>query len=185
MSRIGKKPILIPTGVEVRVDGDAVTVKGPKGQLTWAGNPLTKVALGEEDGAKVVQISVAQPDDTHERAMWGTARATIANMVEGVVNGFTKTLEINGVGFRANAAGKKLVLSLGFSHDIDFDLPEGITATVDKNVVTVTGIDRQMVGEIAARLRSLKKPEPYLGKGIKYTDETIRRKAGKAAKSAE
>jgi len=185
MSRIGKKPILIPAGVDVRIEGASVTVKGPKGALTMAIPEAVTVTIADADGGKAMEVAVALPEEKFQRALWGTMRANLANMVTGVTQGFSKSLEINGVGFRASAAGKKLMLNLGFSHDVEFPLPEGIAATVEKNVITVTGIDRHLVGETAARIRGLKKPEPYLGKGIKYSDEVIRRKAGKAAKSAE
>ena len=185
MSRIGKKPIEIPNGVDVRVEGATVHVKGPKGALSLAVPSDAKVSLGEEEGAKVLQVTVTTPDEKAQRSLWGTIRANLANLIRGVTEGYTKSLEINGVGFRASVAGKKLVLTIGFSHDVEFILPEGISATVEKNVITLTGIDRQLVGETAAQIRAWKKPEPYLGKGIKYTDEVIRRKAGKAAKAAE
>jgi large subunit ribosomal protein L6 len=184
MSRIGKKPIIIPAGVEVRVQGSEVSVKGPKGQLTMTTHPAATVTVGDLEGGKAITIAVGNAQEKKERALWGTTRALIANMIKGVTEGFSKSLEITGVGFRASVSGKKLMLTIGFSHDVEFPLPEGIAATVEKNVITVSGIDRQLVGETAAQIRGFKKPEPYLGKGIKYTDEVIRRKAGKAASKA-
>lgn len=184
MSRVGKKPIVIPEKVDVKVDGLAVTVKGPLGELSATLHPAVTATLA--DGGKAIELSVQDPEDVSERSLWGTWRATLANMVEGVTKGFSKSLEVNGVGFRVSLAGNKLVLALGFSHDVEFPVPAGITAKVDKNVITVSGPDKILVGETAAQIRSLKKPEPYKGKGIKYLDETIRRKAGKAAgKGAE
>lgn len=185
MSRIGKKPIVIPSGVDVTVGDGQVTVKGPKGTLTRAVHGHVSVALEDVDGGKGFVVSVRNPDAVGDRAQWGTARANLANMVTGVTAGFSRSLEINGVGFRVNVQGQKIVLNLGFSHDVEYLVPEGVTAVADKNVLTLTGADREMVGQTAARIRKLRVPEPYKGKGIKYTDETIRRKAGKAAKAGE
>lgn len=179
MSRIGKLPITIPDGVTVTITGQAVAVKGPKGNLEFTANPRVTVAM--ED--KHVSISVKNPELQSDRALWGLTRVLVSNMVIGVTQGFQKQLEINGVGFKAAVAGKKLTLNLGFSHPIEYPIPEGITMTVEKNVLTVAGIDKQLVGEISAKIRAFKKPEPYKGKGIKYTTETIRRKAGKVVKA--
>lgn len=180
MSRVGKLPIPLPAGVTVTSAEGQVTVKGAKGTLSMPVHRRVKVTVGDS----VVTISVAAPDEQTDRALWGLTRALVANMVRGVTEGFAKRLEINGVGYRAVASGKNLQLFLGFSHAIDFPIPEGITATVEKNVVTIAGIDKQLVGETAAKIRSLKKPEPYKGKGIKYETEVIRRKAGKVVKAA-
>lgn len=180
MSRIGKLPITIPAGVTVTVTESAVMTKGPKGELTFPLHRHVVVTVADN----VATITVKHPDEQEDRALWGLTRASLANMVRGVTEGYTKQLEINGVGFRAQAAGQKLTLFLGFSHSIDFPIPAGITATVDKNVITISGIDKQLVGETAAKIRALKKPEPYKGKGIKYSDEVIRRKAGKVVKAA-
>lgn len=180
MSRVGKLPIPLPAGVTVTSAEGQVTVTGAKGTLSMPVHRRVKVTVGDN----VVTISVAEPDEQSDRALWGLTRALVANMVRGVTEGFVKRLEINGVGYRAVASGKNLQLFLGFSHAIDFPVPEGITATVEKNVVTIAGIDKQLVGETAAKIRSLKKPEPYKGKGIKYETETIRRKAGKVVKAA-
>ncbi|NBS41079.1 50S ribosomal protein L6 [bacterium] len=185
MSRIGKKPILIPSGVDVIVDGQNVTVKGPKGTLTRTVHAHVTVSVEDMDGAKAVAITVKNGDAVGDRAQWGTARANLANLVRGVTEGFSRSLEVNGVGFRVAVQGKNVAMNLGFSHDVNFALPEGVTATVDKNILTIVGMDREVVGQTAARIRKLKVPEPYKGKGIKYTDEVVRRKAGKAAKAGE
>ncbi len=176
MSRIGKKPVLIPDKVKVSVAaGGAVVVEGPKGRLEWR--------LPEEIGATVADGKVTLETKTatkRARAMHGLSRALVGNMVTGVSEGFKKQLEINGVGFKAAVQGKVLNLSLGFSHPINFPIPDGITITVaDNTKVTVEGIDRQKVGQVAADIRSFYPPEPYKGKGVKYADETILRKEGK------
>ncbi len=180
MSRVGKKPIKIPQGVEVLVEKQEVKIKGPKGELVQKIN--SKVKVEKKDGE--LRVSVDNPQDKRQRALWGLFTSLLNNMVEGVTEGFEKQLEINGVGYGAQLQGKKLVLKVGYSHLVDFDIPEGIDVKVEKNIVTVSGIDKQQVGEIAAQIRSVRKPEPYKGKGIKYVDEVIRRKAGKAAKAA-
>jgi large subunit ribosomal protein L6 len=176
MSRIGKNPIQIPKGVSVNVGSDVVTVKGPKGQLQMDLHPaVTVVAEGSE-------VVCTRHDETRQsRAAHGLVRAQTANMVRGVSEGFTRRLEINGVGYRAEVSGKKLTLQLGYSHPIEFPLPEGITAAVDKNQVVLSGIDKQKLGATAATIRAFRPPEPYKGKGVKYAEETILRKVGKAA----
>lgn len=184
MSRIGKKPILIPAQVDVAIDGQQVTVTGPKGKLTRSLNEHVTAVVSDIEGGKGVLVTVQDPELVADRAQWGTARANIANMVTGVTVGFTKTLEINGVGFRVAVQGKTITMNLGFSHDVVFVLPEGITGVAEKNVLKLTGNDRDEVGLTAARIRKLRPPEPYKGKGIKYDDEVIRRKAGKAAKAS-
>ena len=178
MSRIGKNPIAIPGGVDVNIDGAEVTVKGPKGTLTHT--VVDPIAVAIEEG----QIVVTRPDDERRsRAMHGLTRTLIANMVIGVTEGYKKQLEITGTGYRVVAKGKDLEFSLGFSHTIVVPAPEGIEFTVESQTkFTVAGIDKQLVGETAARIRKLKKPEPYKGKGIHYMGETIRRKVGKAGK---
>lgn len=177
MSRVGKAPITLPSGVTATVANHVLTVKGPKGELhrTFKNDVVVKI----EDG----QMSVAksEQDSKNADAMWGLYRSLFANMVTGVSEGFSKKLEINGVGYRASVSGNKLMLSLGFSHPVEYPLPSGITASVEGNVITVMGADKELVGEVAAQIRRFRKPEPYKGKGIKYSDETIRRKAGKAA----
>jgi len=180
MSRIGKLPITVPSGVDVTIDGQSVTVKGPKGQLSHTvANPIT-VARGE-DGT----IEVARPNDERQsKALHGLSRTLVANMVTGVTDGYEKKLEIVGVGYRVLAKGPSQVeLQLGYSHPVFFDAPEGVTFTVETNTrFTVLGIDKQQVGEVAANIRKLRKPEPYKGKGIRYAGEQIRRKVGKAGK---
>lgn len=179
MSRVGKKPLALPDKVDVKVDGSTVAVKGPKGQLAITLDPRVKVAVE----GKELNVSVADPENVKQRALWGLSRRLIENMTVGVTKGYEKKLEINGVGFKAAVSGKTLKLDVGFSHEVDFPIPEGLSVTVEKNLITVSGIDKQFVGEIAAQIRRVKKPEPYKGKGIKYVDEQIHRKAGKAAKA--
>ena len=169
----------IPAGVEVKLDGATIAVKGPKGQLSLTLDSRVKVAI---EGAELT-VTVNDPENVKQRALWGLSRRLIENLVVGVTKGYEKKLEVNGVGFKVNLAGKILKLDVGFSHEVDFPVPEGVTVAVDKNLITVTGIDKQKVGETAAQIRSIKKPEPYKGKGIKYVDEQIHRKAGKAAKA--
>ena len=179
MSRIGRAPIAIPAGVTVTIAaGNNVTVKGPKGTLTSTFLPV--VAITEENGAIVVTRA---SEEKEIRAIHGLTRALIANMVEGVTNGYSKRLEIVGVGYRAEKQGKKLVLNLGYSHPVFFEEGNGITFEVpDSNTIVVSGIDKQVVGQVAAQIREKRPPEPYLGKGIKYAGEQIRRKAGKTGK---
>lgn len=179
MSRIGKQPVVIPNGVTVTVTPDnVVTVKGSKGQLTKAMHKDIKIAI--ED----TQVVVTRPsDDKNHRALHGLTRALINNMVTGVSDGFAKTLELVGVGYRAQLKGKKLTLSLGYSHPVEIDAVEGITyETPDANTIIVKGADKELVGAVAANIRKWREPEPYKGKGIKYKDEIIRRKEGKTGK---
>lgn len=178
MSRIGRLPISVPAGVEVSVDGAAVKVKGPKGELTHTvAAPITAVV---EDGT----VSVSRPNDEREsRSLHGLTRTLIANMIQGVSQGYTKQLEIIGTGYRVQAKGADLEFALGYSHPVPFEAPEGITLSVEGvNKVNVSGIDKQQVGEVAAKIRKLRLPDPYKGKGVRYTGEQIRRKAGKAGK---
>lgn len=179
MSRIGKLPIPIPEGVTLQVKGQTVEVKGPKGTLTQDMLPEAQVRI---DGQQAL-VTVKDPNIKRERALWGLYRTLIANMVEGVTKGYEKKLEINGIGFKAAIQGTSVVLNLGFSHPVNFPLPAGITGKVEKNILTLGGIDKQLVGETAAKIRELKPPEPYKGKGIKYVEEVIRRKAGKVVKA--
>lgn len=177
MSRIGKLPIAIPSGVTITVEPDEITVAGGKGTLKQFTMP--GVTVTNKDGeVKVTRIN----DEPKNRAKHGLMRALINNMVLGVTTGFSKKLEINGVGYRVAAQGLGLKLNLGFSHDVIFNLPAGITAAVEQNTITITGIDKQQVGQVAAEIRALKKPEPYKGKGIKYEGERIIRKSGKSGK---
>lgn len=178
MSRIGKMPIKIPSGVQVKVDGHSVNVKGPKGELTRSFNPNLTIAV--EDS----QVIVKTPGSKNLNAIHGLTRALLNNMVVGVKDGFKKGLEIEGVGYRAELQGKNLVLALGFSHPVPIVPPDGISFVVEKTQrnFSVEGVDRQLVGEVASRIRAIRPPEPYKGKGIHYQGEHIRRKAGKAGK---
>ncbi len=184
MSRIGKQPITIPAGVDIVIDGQTATIKGPKGTLIQAIHPTVNVEIKEEAGVKILAVTV-NGSDVFARSIWGTTRANLANAVEGVLNGYKISLEVVGVGYRVNVQGNKVVLDVGYSHSVDYILPEGVAAAVEKNTLTLSGIDKILVGETAAQIRRVRAPEPYGGKGIKYVDEVIRRKAGKAAKSGE
>jgi large subunit ribosomal protein L6 len=177
MSRVGKLPIGIPSGVTITVDPDNITVAGSKGTLTQFTMP--DITVKQEDSNIVVSRA---NDEPKIRAKHGLMRALINNMVVGVSTGFSKKLELNGVGFRWSVAGSDLKMSLGFSHEVVYPLPQGITATVEQNTLTITGISKQQVGQVAAEIRAFKKPEPYKGKGIKYEGERIIRKSGKSGK---
>ena len=177
MSRVGKQPIAIPSGVTITVDPDFVTVAGSKGTLKQFTMPGVTVKV--EEGQAVV---VRDNDEPVNRAKHGLMRSLVNNMVVGVSQGFQKKLEITGVGYRVNMQGTDLKFNLGLSHDVIFKLPQGITATTEQNVITIAGIDKQQVGQVAAEIRALKKPEPYKGKGIKYAGERILRKSGKSGK---
>ncbi|MFA5106819.1 MAG: 50S ribosomal protein L6 [Patescibacteria group bacterium] len=182
MSKIGKIPVPLSPGVQLTVGHDnVVTVKGPKGELKQLLD--NHVQVRQED--QMIKVGVKNPDDRNQRALWGLSRSLINNMVIGVSKGFERKLEINGVGYRAALQGRTIQLNLGFSHPVNFPVPEGIEAKIEKNVITLTGIDKHLIGEVAAQIRRLKPPEPYKGKGIKYLEEVIRRKAGKAVKAAE
>lgn len=174
MSRIGKLPIVVPEKVDVKVDGTHVSVKGPNGQLEYSFASNVKIELKDKE-VLVTPIDESKPS----RSMWGTARTLINNMVIGVTTGFTKSLEYNGVGYKAAVSGNKLTLNLGYSHPIEYTLPEGVGAKVTKNVIDITGANKELVGFVAAKVRSFRPPEPYKGKGVKYSDEHIIRKAGK------
>ena len=175
MSRIGKRPVAIPSGVSAAIEGKTLSVKGPKGTLTLSLSD--EIAYAVEDG----QISVKPANDGKvARAYWGMQRTLVSNLVEGVTNGFTKILDITGVGYRAQSQGKTLRLQLGYSHDVNYDVPEGIEIkTPDNTTVEISGIDKQKVGQVAAEIRRWRKPEPYKGKGIRYRGEYIFRKEGK------
>ncbi|WP_130837239.1 50S ribosomal protein L6 [Lachnoclostridium sp. Marseille-P6806] len=178
MSRIGKMPIAIPAGVTVEVaENNTVTVKGPKGTLTRA---LPKeMTIKQENG----QIVIERPNDLkREKSLHGLTRSLLNNMVVGVTTGFEKKLEVNGVGYRAAKQGKKLVLTLGYSHPVEMEDPDGVETSVEGQIISVKGIDKERVGQLAAEIRDKRRPEPYKGKGIKYADETIRRKVGKTGK---
>jgi len=175
MSRIGKKAVPVPKGVTASIDGQKVAVKGPKGELSFVATD--NITLTMEDGA----IAVAPRDETKEaRAAWGMSRTMVANLFEGVTKGFERKLEINGVGYRAAVQGSNLQLNLGYSHDVAFPIPKGITITTPKPTeILIVGSNRQQVGQVAAEIREFRKPEPYKGKGIKYAEEKIHRKEGK------
>jgi large subunit ribosomal protein L6 len=182
MSRIGKQPIPIPSGVTIDLKNGVVTTKGPKGSLTFTPHQRIQIKV---DGSTI--LVERKSDEILDRSLHGLTRTIIANMIHGVTQGFSKRLEIQGVGYRAQIQGKNLQLALGFSHPVDFSAPTGITFEIDKekkNIITVSGIDKVLVGQVAANLRSLRKPEPYKGKGIRYVGEMVRRKAGKAATTA-
>ena len=174
MSRIGKMPVGLPDKVEVKVNGTHVSVKGPNGQLDYTFSENVNIELKDKE-------VVVTPIDESKNAvsMWGTARTLINNMVTGVTTGFTKTLEFNGVGYKAAVSGSTLTLNLGYSHPIEYSLPEGVSAKVTKNVIDISGANKELVGFVAAKVRSFRPPEPYKGKGVKYADEHIIRKAGK------
>ncbi len=180
MSRVGKKPISIPDGVTITHRGDEVHVKGPKGSLSE--RIPAQITVEIADGS----VSFARPDDRKEsRALHGLARSLVANMVQGVSQPFVKELEIQGVGYRADMAGKTLKMLLGFSHPVEMDVPDGLTVSIDRNVIVkIEGIDRQKVGQFAADIRGIRPPEPYKGKGIRYVNEHVRRKVGKAGATA-
>ncbi|MDR6226942.1 50S ribosomal protein L6 [Desmospora profundinema] len=178
MSRIGKKPVAIPNGVEVKLDGSTIQVKGPKGTLTRELHPEISVKVEENE------VIVERPSDHRKhRALHGTIRSLVSNMVEGVTNGYTKSLELVGVGYRAQKKGSKVVLNVGYSHPVEVEPREGIELDVPSQTqIIVKGIDKEKVGAQAANIRSIREPEPYKGKGIKYSDERIRRKEGKTGK---
>lgn len=167
----------MPTDVQVKIEGDLVTVKGPKGELKR--KLIPQIAVAFENGE--IKVSIVNAKNKREKALWGLYWNLIRNMIIGVKDGFEKKLEINGVGYKVAGGGKKLIFQVGYSHPVEFILPEGIDSKVEENRITVTGADKELLGEIASQIRSIKKPEPYKGKGIKYADEVIRRKEGKAA----
>ncbi|KUK40854.1 MAG: 50S ribosomal protein L6 [Clostridia bacterium 62_21] len=176
MSRVGKKPVDIPRGVDIKLEGNIITVKGPRGQLRR--ELPARVSVVMQDGKLMVERASDEPRD---RSVHGLARTLVANMVEGVANGFQKSLELVGVGYRAAKQGKKLVLTVGYSHPVEIEPPEGIEIEVPApNKIIVKGADKELVGQVAARIRAVKEPEPYKGKGIRYEGEFIRTKAGKA-----
>jgi large subunit ribosomal protein L6 len=180
MSRIGKKPIEIPDGVEIKLEGRKVSVKGPKGSLDFLFHQDVEVKME----GKEIQVGVKKITK-QSKALWGLTRVLISNMIEGTTKGFEKQLELQGVGYRMAVSGKKLNMALGFSHPVEVDIPEGLEAKIEKNILSVSGIDKQKVGQFAASIRSLKKVEPYKGKGFRYVGEIVRRKAGKKAAGAE
>jgi len=182
MSRIGKRKIVLSDKVTFAIVGEDVVIKGPKGELKEKLHPHVSVTKNADNQ---LEVMVADTELKSDRALWGLYNALITNMVHGVTEGFSKQLEINGVGYRAEAKGsKQLILHVGYSHPVEFDIPEGLACAIDKNVITISGIDKKLIGAFAANVREIRKPEPYKGKGIKYMDEHIIRKAGKQAKGA-
>ncbi|MBU1164669.1 50S ribosomal protein L6 [Patescibacteria group bacterium] len=182
MSRIGKLPIEIPQGVKFEIKDNVAKVTGPKGELEKEFHPKVKIEQKENE----IIVSVKNPSNKEEAALWGLTRSLVANLVQGVTVGFEKKLEVNGVGYKAEVTGDTLVLNIGYSHPVEYKIKPTIKVEVEKNVITISGIDKQMVGQVAAEIRSTRRPEPYKGKGIKYIDEIIRRKVGKtAAKGSE
>ncbi len=176
MSRIGKKPIVIPQGVEVKLADGEISVKGPKGSLDFKFSQQVRIEI--KDGNLIVQ-KIGKTKDTP--AIWGTTARIIENMIKGVTEGFQKQLELNGVGFRMNLQGKKIILALGFSHPVEIEIPEGIEVKIENNLMTILGIDKQKIGQFAADIKKLKPVEPYKGKGFRYVGEIVRKKEGKKA----
>lgn len=181
MSRIGKKPVLLPNGVDATVEQGLVTVKGPKGTIPMA--VAEHVSITMQADPRALMVNVEREDNVRQRALWGLFRQLLQNAVDGVQKPFAKALEFVGVGYKVALEGRVVMMDLGFSHRVPFELPAGIEAAVEKQVLTLTGIDKYLVGETAARIRRIRPPEPYKGKGVKYVDEVVRRKAGKTAKS--
>lgn len=182
MSRIGKKPILLPSGIDLTVEAGKVVVKGQKASLTIPLPPHASVAL--QDDPRSAVVSVENETDVTQRAIWGLTRQLVSNAVQGLQKPYEKSLEFVGVGYRVALEGKNVVMDVGFSHSVTFPLPEGVEAKVDKQILTLISVDKQLLGETAAQIRRIRPPEPYKGKGVKYVDEVIRRKAGKTAKAA-
>ena len=188
MSRIGKKPILIPKNVEIKINDGEISAKGPKGELSLSWPSELSVSLKESgaEGKEGQELTIGVKKKTKRSpALWGLFRSLAFNLVLGVSDGFEKKLEINGVGYRASVEGKKIILNIGFSHPVEVEAPNGIEFKVEKNIITVSGADKQLVGQTAAKIRAQRKPEPYKGKGIKYLDEVIRRKSGKKVAGSE
>lgn len=180
MSRIGKKPVPVPAGVKIGVKDQIVNIEGPKGKLSLKFRPEVQVVM--DDASKSVTVSLAKgfsAEDKFSNALWGSTRAHVRNMIEGVTKGYEKSLEVVGVGWTAAVSGKTLKMTLGFANPVIMEIPTGLTVTVEKQIVKVAGPDRQLVGQFASAMRSKRKPEPYNGKGVKYTTETITRKQGK------
>ncbi len=181
MSRLGKLPIEVPPGTQIKLEQGYIIVKGPKGELKTRLNESVKVLVTEKE----ITLSIEDQTNGKEKALWGLYRSLIKNMVVGVNQHYIEKLEVNGVGFKASVSGSKLTLNVGFSHPVIYELPQGIKAEVQANIISISGSDKYLVGETAAQIRRVRKPEPYKGKGIKYVDEIIRRKAGKTAGKTE
>ncbi|MDP2709237.1 MAG: 50S ribosomal protein L6 [bacterium] len=181
MSRLGKLPIELPAGTQAKIEKDFIIVKSAKGELKTKLHPKVKLELTEKE----IKLSINDQADGREKSLWGLYRTLVKNMVVGVNEGYEKKLEINGVGYRAAVSGDKLTLNVGYSHPVIYQLPAGVKGEVQANIIILNSIDKQLVGETAAQIRKIRKPEPYKGKGIKYVDEILRRKAGKTAGKAE
>ena len=181
MSRLGKLPITIPEGTQARIEEGVIIIKGPKGELKEKLNKLVNIDIESNE----IKVSVKNPTIKKEKAFWGLFRSLVNNMVIGVNEGYEKKLEVNGVGYRVSISGNKITLNVGYSHPVEYTLPEGISAQVEGNIITIIGINKQQVGEVASQIRKIRKPEPYKGKGIKYVDEVIIRKEGKTAVKSE
>ncbi|MBI2990499.1 MAG: 50S ribosomal protein L6 [Candidatus Magasanikbacteria bacterium] len=181
MSRIGKQIINIPQGTTAQLSGSILSIKGPKGELQRTIHEKVQIQVAGSD----ITVDVKEKEEKSERSLWGTFASHIMNMIEGVNKGFEKKLEINGVGYRASMQGTDLKIEVGFSHPVIFKIPSGIQAQIEKNIITVRGADKELLGDTVAKIRAIRKPEPYKGKGIKYVDEVIRRKAGKTAAKGE
>jgi large subunit ribosomal protein L6 len=183
MSKIGKKPITVPAGVTAEEKAGFIVVKGKGGEIKVSILPYCSITISDAADGKEMKIAITS-EERQARANWGTMAALLRNAVSGVTAGYEKKLQLEGIGYRASVEGKSVVLALGFSHPVNFPLPEGISAAVAKNIITISGINKEVVGKIAADIRKLKKPEPYQGKGIRYVGEFVRRKAGKKAAAA-
>jgi len=181
MSRLAKKPLEIPKDVTVEIKDGMIKVSGSGGNLELALRPEVTVRFEEADGKKLAHFTVENPEEKKQKAYWGLFYRLVSNMIRGVREPYSKQLELVGIGYKAAQLGEKLVLELGFSHSIDFLLPLGVKARIEKNIITLTGIDKQLIGDTAARIRSIRKPEPYKGKGVRYIGEVVRKKAGKTA----
>lgn len=181
MSRVGRKPVSVPSGVKVSIADRVITVEGSKGTLKFEHRPEIHVEWVEDDKAVNIGIPEAKGDDRVTKALWGTTRAIVSNMVEGVSKGYERKLEIVGVGWNAQAAGQTLKVNVGYANPVELPIPEGVSVGVEKQIVTVSGADKQKVGQFAAQIRATRPPEPYNGKGVKYIDEVIQKKAGKSA----
>ncbi|MEA3295631.1 MAG: 50S ribosomal protein L6 [Patescibacteria group bacterium] len=180
MSRIGKLPISIPNGVDVKIDKRKLTVKSQKGELVYEFRPEIEVKIENQEVLVLPKIKTKQT-----KAFWGLTRALIANMIEGALNGYEKKLELQGVGYKVEAQGEDLIMQIGFSHPVKIDKVDNIKFVVEKNIITISGIDKQLVGQVASKIRKIRPPEPYKGKGIRYVGEVVRRKAGKKAAGSE
>lgn len=175
---------MVPSGIQAELEGNTLRIYGPKGELSLEVHPHLSAVIAEADGGKWVKVALRQETrEKKDQALWGLYGSLIRNMMKGVQDGWSKQLELIGVGFKVAQKGESLELEVGFSHPVNFPLPKGISAKVEKNIITISGADKRLVGDVAARLRAIKPPEPYKGKGIKYINEVIRRKAGKAAKA--